>query len=159
MANAKISDLAAATALTGSELVEVVQGGVNKRSTTQGIADLVPVYFLGLYASLGALQAAHPTASSGNWAIVDPGSGTDAVKYLWDEDEGWVAGSSPAGTGLFADLTDDSRDNAALEAELEALEDADDTKANLAIEIRSITGSHTLDATDASNFTSGKSMH
>lgn len=120
---------------------------------------VVPSLFLGLYTSLVNLEAAHPTATSGNWAIVDPGSGTDAVKYLWDEDEGWVAGSSPAGTGLFADLTDDPRDNALLEEELEALEAADDEKADLAITVRSITGNHTLDATDATNFTSGKSMH
>lgn len=40
MANAKISDLANAGALTGGELVEVVQGGVNKQTTAQTIADL-----------------------------------------------------------------------------------------------------------------------
>lgn len=40
MADVKISALTAASALTGAELVEVVQGGVNKKSTTQGIADL-----------------------------------------------------------------------------------------------------------------------
>jgi hypothetical protein len=40
MANKKISELTAAGALTGTELVEVVQGGVNKQTTTQDIADL-----------------------------------------------------------------------------------------------------------------------
>jgi len=40
MADLKISELAAASALTGTELVELVQGGVNKRTTTQEIADL-----------------------------------------------------------------------------------------------------------------------
>lgn len=40
MANRKISELTAAGALTGTELVEVVQGGVNKQTTTQDIADL-----------------------------------------------------------------------------------------------------------------------
>lgn len=40
MANLKISELTAAGALTGAELVELVQGGVNKKSTTQDIADL-----------------------------------------------------------------------------------------------------------------------
>jgi hypothetical protein len=40
LADQKISDLAAASALTGTELVELVQGGVNKRTTTQDIADL-----------------------------------------------------------------------------------------------------------------------
>lgn len=40
MASKKISELTAAGALTGTELVEVVQGGVNKQTTTQDIADL-----------------------------------------------------------------------------------------------------------------------
>jgi hypothetical protein len=40
MANAKISELPASGALTGAELVELVQGGVNKQTTAQDIADL-----------------------------------------------------------------------------------------------------------------------
>lgn len=36
----KISGMAVASALTGAELMEVVQGGVNKQTTTQDIADL-----------------------------------------------------------------------------------------------------------------------
>lgn len=40
MANLKISELTTAGALTGAELVELVQGGLNKKSTTQDIADL-----------------------------------------------------------------------------------------------------------------------
>lgn len=36
----KISQLSAASALTGTELVEVVQGGTNVQTTTQDIADL-----------------------------------------------------------------------------------------------------------------------
>lgn len=40
MANKKISELTAAGALTGAEQVEVNQGGVSKRTTTQGIANL-----------------------------------------------------------------------------------------------------------------------
>ncbi len=43
MANQKISELSAATALDGAELVELVQGGVNVQATTQDIADLVEV--------------------------------------------------------------------------------------------------------------------
>lgn len=39
----KISELTAASALTGTELVEVVQGGTNKRTTSQDIADLAGV--------------------------------------------------------------------------------------------------------------------
>jgi hypothetical protein len=40
MASKKISELVASDALTGAELVEIVQGGVNKRTTPQAIADL-----------------------------------------------------------------------------------------------------------------------
>lgn len=40
MANEKISGMSAAAALTGTELVEVVQGGDNVKTTTQDIADL-----------------------------------------------------------------------------------------------------------------------
>jgi hypothetical protein len=40
MANLKISELAVAGALTGAELIETVQGGVNKQTTTQDIANL-----------------------------------------------------------------------------------------------------------------------
>lgn len=40
MANLKISELTAAGALTGAELVEAVQGGVNVQTTTQDIANL-----------------------------------------------------------------------------------------------------------------------
>lgn len=40
MASTKISDETAASALDGTELVPVVQGGANRRTTTQDIADL-----------------------------------------------------------------------------------------------------------------------
>lgn len=40
MANVNIDDLTAAGALDGSEAVEVLQGGLNKQTTTQAIADL-----------------------------------------------------------------------------------------------------------------------
>jgi len=41
MARKKISEYDAAGTLTGAEQVEVVQGGANKRTTTQGIANLI----------------------------------------------------------------------------------------------------------------------
>lgn len=43
MANKKISELAEASTLDGSELVEAVQGGQNVQTTTQDIADLAAV--------------------------------------------------------------------------------------------------------------------
>jgi hypothetical protein len=60
-------------------------------------------HFKGLYANLAALETAHPTASPGDYAIVDAGVGADAVKYIWDNsDEQWVAG-----TGSSLGSTDD----------------------------------------------------
>lgn len=41
MANKKITELPVANALSGAELIEVVQGGVNKQSTAQDITNLV----------------------------------------------------------------------------------------------------------------------
>lgn len=49
-------------------------------------------YFLGKYTSLVALETAHPTAFDGAYAIIDAGIGTNAIEYLWDEEEGWVQG-------------------------------------------------------------------
>lgn len=40
MANKKISELPASGALTGAEILELVQGGINKQTTAQDIADL-----------------------------------------------------------------------------------------------------------------------
>ena len=56
-------------------------------------------YFLGIYASLVALQIAHPTASPGEYAYVDAGIGTDIVMYIWDDDDAdWVTGGAGGGT-------------------------------------------------------------
>ncbi|WP_228853241.1 LamG domain-containing protein [Aegicerativicinus sediminis] len=56
--------------------------------------------FLGTYTSLANLQAAHPTASDGNYADVDAGVGTDVQRYVWDNsDSQWVAGGTGGGLG------------------------------------------------------------
>jgi hypothetical protein len=53
--------------------------------------------FKGLYASLFDLQAAHPTASAGDYAQVDLGIGTDVIVYAWDvNDAKWAAVGSSA---------------------------------------------------------------
>jgi hypothetical protein len=51
--------------------------------------------FKGKYTSLANLQTAHPTSNDGDYAIVDTGSGTDALEYIWDSNEGWIKGNSP----------------------------------------------------------------
>jgi hypothetical protein len=60
-------------------------------------------HFLGVYTSLGALTTAYPSAVSGNYAQVDPGSGTDLETYSWDVQEGWVKSNA---TGVGAINTD-----------------------------------------------------
>lgn len=68
-----------------------------------GVADLsdIELYFLGVYTSLSNLQAAHPTATSGEYAIVDSGAGSSAIQYIWDTDEGWVRGDGTGGVLSF----------------------------------------------------------
>jgi hypothetical protein len=80
-------------------------------------------HFLGKYISLAALETAHATAADGDYAIVDAGAGTDAKIYIWDADEGWVEGGG-TGASTFADLTGSPNDNAALDAALDAKQDA-----------------------------------
>lgn len=55
-------------------------------------------HFKGQYTSLANLEAAHPTAEAGDYAIVDEGEGFDAVKYIWDiTDTKWVQSGGSGG--------------------------------------------------------------
>lgn len=81
MASKKISELTAAGALSGVELVEVVKGGVNVQTTTQDIADL-------------------GGGGGGSGDVVGPASATDSVPVLFDGTTGkLVKDSTPTGTG------------------------------------------------------------
>lgn len=51
-------------------------------------------HYRGTYTTLGNLQTALPTANDGNYAIVDTGTGNDAVYYIWDAEDGWVSGGT-----------------------------------------------------------------
>lgn len=75
-------------------------------------ADTPVEHYRGLYTSLANLQSALPTANPGDFADVDPGSGTDLIRYAWDEDEGWV----PVGSGTIGGSTGGT-DNAILRAD------------------------------------------
>lgn len=50
--------------------------------------------YKGVYANLSALQVAHATSNSGDYALVDTGSGSDALAYYWDVEDGWVTNGS-----------------------------------------------------------------
>jgi hypothetical protein len=72
---------------------------------------VVDQYFLGLFVSLAALQAAHPTASVGNYAWVDAGPGNPTLVYIWDVDDAqWQlsgsGGTVQSVTGTGVDNTD-----------------------------------------------------
>ncbi len=143
----KVSNFTPADELDGTELVPVIQGGANRRTTVQDVAnkanavaiidDAVPAFdkvfssektnslvnaeatarasadsnlqtqidsklnaadyndrFKGKYTTLTALQSAFPTANAGDYAQVDAGTGSNVINYNWDEQEGWVQGSS-----------------------------------------------------------------
>lgn len=65
-------------------------------------------HYKGTYASAVQLATAHPTASMGDYAIVDLGVGQPAYLYTWDEDDGiWVQGSptSPGSTDALVEGT------------------------------------------------------
>ena len=65
------------------------------------LAGLESSRFKGLYASLAALEAAHPTAGAGDYADVDAGVGSDTLRYVWDVDDAqWIGSGS--GTPLTA---------------------------------------------------------
>ena len=51
-------------------------------------------YNKGLYATFGALTTAHPTATSGSYALVDAGVGVDADFYYFDPTDGWLTNGS-----------------------------------------------------------------
>lgn len=60
------------------------------------LAGLESSHWRGLYASLVALEAAHPTASAGDYADVDAGTGFETTRHLWDVDDAeWI----PSGSG------------------------------------------------------------
>lgn len=127
-------------------------------------------HFKGLFISEAALVSAYPTANPGDYADVDPGVGTDAVRYIWDEDEGWVAGGSGAGVQSVvagANISVDNTDPTVPIVAVSADEDLDDER-DLDVKIpiasslttsprqimglpvsRTITDSDSLDAGDA----------
>lgn len=51
------------------------------------LASLAASRFLGIYATLTALQAAHPAPPAGSFAYVDQGASTDIMSYIWDAND------------------------------------------------------------------------
>lgn len=67
-------------------------------ATKLDAADYVQ-HFKGKYTTLLALQTAYPTATDGDYAIIDAGEESNARQYVWDSAEGWVdSGEVKSGT-------------------------------------------------------------
>jgi hypothetical protein len=85
------------------------------KGATNGYAPLVSgkvpsayipeIHFKGKYTSLSALQTAYPTASDGDYGIVDTGAGVNAKEYIWDAQDGWVLSSATGGVTSFNSRT------------------------------------------------------
>lgn len=94
---------AAATAdQTGAEIVSLIEAEADANLLTDDeltkLQGIEGSKFLGSFASLGALQTAHPAPSAGSYGDVDPGAGTDVQRYIWDVDDAqYIAGSGGGG--------------------------------------------------------------
>lgn len=120
---------AALTAGLGTKVDKVAGYGLSQENYTSAektkLAGLESSHFKGLYASLAALQAAHPTGAGGDYADVDAGAGVDVVRYLWDvSDTQWVAQTSGGGSMTPAQVKTAYESN----ADTNAYTDADKTK-------------------------------
>lgn len=51
-------------------------------------------HYKGLHVTVENLQAAHPTASPGDYAQVDTGNGFDLLNYYWDVEGGWITNNT-----------------------------------------------------------------
>lgn len=70
-----------------------------------GAGDIALEKYRGLYVSLAALNAAVPTASAGDYADVDSGSGSNVKRYIWDtSDTAWVE-QTGGGAGMSNPMT------------------------------------------------------
>lgn len=106
MADTKISDETSAGTLTGAELVPVVKGGANRRTTAQTIADLAPVAdSAALDAAFGSTRGAVLYRGAAGWAKLDPGTSGHFLKTNG-------SGADPA----WASAAGASVDSAALDA-------------------------------------------
>jgi hypothetical protein len=96
----------AITNLLNSKVDIVLGKGLSTNDFTNAYKtklDSLNEHYKGKYVSLAALQAAYPTASDGDYAIVDSGVGVDAKEYLWDQDDlSWVLGG---GSTIVVDLS------------------------------------------------------
>lgn len=92
---------AALTVLLDLKVDKIAGYGLSQENFTPAekakLAGLDGGLWKGTYASLGALQTAHPTAEPGSSAHVDVGVGAPVALYIWDDDDDeWVAAGGAA---------------------------------------------------------------
>ena len=92
---------AALTVLLDLKVDKIAGYGLSQENYTAAekakLAGLDGNLWKGTYASLGALQTAHPTAEPGSSAHVDAGEGAPVALYIWDnDDDEWVAAGGDA---------------------------------------------------------------
>ncbi|QGH74830.1 hypothetical protein MAL1_00083 [Bacteriophage DSS3_MAL1] len=103
--------------MTGAQIKSAYEGEANTNAFTDAekakLAGLEEGKFKGSYLNESALNSAHPTADVGSYAFVDAGIGTDALLYIWDDDDSdWVVSSSGGGTDTPADIKTKYESNA-----------------------------------------------
>jgi hypothetical protein len=88
-------------------------------------------HFKGNYTTAIALTTSNPSATIGDYAFVDLGSGHDAKMYIWDNDNNtWVLSS---GGGIIPDATENTSGIVELATIAEALARTDDQRAMTAL--------------------------
>ena len=140
MANQKITDLATAGALSGTELIETVQGGVNKKTTTQDIANLA--------GSSGHVIEDEGTPLTARTKLNFVGAG---VTVTDDSGDDATVVTIPGGGGTWGSITGTLSDQTDLQSELDAKGDSLITRAEK-------TASYTLAAGDLTSINAGAEL-
>lgn len=138
MPNKKISELTAAGALTGTELVEVVQSGANVQTTTQDIADL------------GGGGGGGVQSVTGD--MVD---NTDPDNPVLSFPSAAEVGADPAGTAAALLTSSIANGDTTHAPDANAVFDALALKLDSLTSFRTETASYTLDATDLAAINAG----
>ncbi len=88
-------DSTSTTAASSANAVKTLKEQQDTLATVVSLkldASVYNEHYKGTYTHFSDLQIALPTASLGNFALVDAGTGDNAHIYIWDAQEGWVQG-------------------------------------------------------------------
>lgn len=93
-------------AMTAAQVRDLYESNANRSPFTPAdrtkLDALAASRYLGVFASLAALQAAYPDPGPGHYAQVDAGAGQTALMYLWDDSDSayTLLGSGGGGVAL-----------------------------------------------------------